>query len=58
MSGKAARKTSGTEWNFLPSPLTFELFYQISFTPNRLEVSNCDHVGWHMKEMSKDPHYA
>ena len=33
------RKTSGTERCFLPSPLTFELFCQITFMPIRLDVS-------------------
>ena len=49
-SGKAARKTSGAERCFSPSPLTFELFYRIIFTPIRLKVSNCDHVGRHVKK--------
>ena len=49
----AARKTSGTEWCFLPSPLTFELFYRITFTPIRLKVSNCDHVGRHVNKCPK-----
>ena len=52
-SGEAARKTSGTERCFLPSPLTFELFYRITFTPIRLKVSNCDHVGRHVKKCPK-----
>ena len=43
-------ETSGTERCFLPSPLTFELFYRITFTPIRLKVSNCDHVGRHVKK--------
>ena len=53
MSGEAARKTSGTERCFLPSPLTFELFYRITFTPIRLKVSNCDRVGRHVKKCPK-----
>ena len=52
-SGEAARKTSGTERCFLPSPLTFELFYRITFTPIRLKVSDCDHVGRHVKKCPK-----
>ena len=52
-SGEAARKTSGTERCFLPSPLTFELFYRITFTLIRLKVSDCDHVGWHVKKCPK-----
>ena len=52
-SGEAARKTSGTERCFLPSPLTFELFYRITFTPIRLKVSSRDHVGRHVKKCSK-----
>ena len=35
------------------SPLTFELFYRITFTPIRLKVSNCDHVGRHVKKCPK-----
>ena len=38
---------------FLPSPLTFELFYRITFTPIRLKVSDCDHVGRHVKKCPK-----
>ena len=49
----AARKTSGTERCFLPPPLTFELFVRITFTPIRLEVSNCDHVDRHVKKCQK-----
>ena len=52
-SGEAARKTSGTERCFLPSPLTFELFYRITFTPIRLKVFDCDHVGRHVKKCPK-----
>ena len=52
-SGEAARKTSGTERCFLPSPLTFELFQRITFTPIRLKVSNCDHVGRHVRKCPK-----
>ena len=51
--GQAARKTSGTERCFLPSTLTFELFYRITFTPIRLDVSNCDHVHRHVKKCQK-----
>ena len=54
-SGEAARKTSGTERCFLPSPLTFALFYRITFTPIRLKVSNCDHVARHMKRSVQRP---
>ena len=46
-------KTSGTERCFLPSPLTSELFYRITFTPIRLKVSDCDHVGRHVKKCPK-----
>ena len=49
----ATRKTSGTERCFSPSPLTFELFYQITFTPITLKVSDCDHVGRHVKKCPK-----
>ena len=49
----ATRKTSGTERCFSPSPLTFELFYRITFTPIRLKVSDCDHVGRHVKKCPK-----
>ena len=52
-AGEAARKTSGTERCFLPSPLTFALFYRITFTPIRLKVSDCDHVGRHVKKCPK-----
>ena len=52
-SGEATRKTSDTERCFLPSPLTFALFYRITFTPIRLKVSNCDNVGRHMKKCPK-----
>ena len=52
-SGEAARKTSGTERCFLPFPLTFVLFYRITFTPIRLKVSNCDRVGRHVKKCPK-----
>ena len=52
-SGEAARKTSGTERCFLPFPLTFVLFYRITFTPIRLKVSDCDHVGRHVKKCPK-----
>ena len=44
---------SDAERCFLPSPLTFELFYRITFTPIRLKVSNCDHVGRHVKKCPK-----
>ena len=50
---EATRKTSGTERCFLPFPLTFELFYRITFTPIRLKVSNRDHVGRHVKKCPK-----
>ena len=52
-SGEAARKTSGTERCFLPFPLTFVLFYRITFTPIRLKVSNYDRVGRHVKMCPK-----
>ena len=52
-SGEAASKTSGTERCFLPFPLTFVLFYRITFTPIRLKVSNCDRVGRHVKKCPK-----
>ena len=52
--GEAARKTSGTERCFLPSPLTFELFYRITFTPIRLKVSDCVHLGRHVKKCPKN----
>ena len=52
-SSEAARKTSGTERCFLPSPLTFELFYRITFTLIRLKVSDCDHVGRHVQKCPK-----
>ncbi|CAH3191375.1 unnamed protein product [Porites evermanni] len=51
--GEAARKTSGTERCFLPSPLTFALFYRITFTPIRLKVSDCDQVGRQVKKCPK-----
>ena len=49
----AARKTSGTERCFSPSPLTFEFFDRITFTPIRLEVSNCDYADRHVKKCQK-----
>ena len=52
-AGEAARKTSGTERCFLPSPLTFALFYRSTLTPIRLKVSDCDHVGRHVKKCPK-----
>ena len=47
---KPREKASGMERCFSSSPLTFELFYRITFTPIRLEVSNCDHVDQHEKK--------
>ena len=38
---------------FYRSPLTFELFYRITFTPIRLKVSDCDHVVRHVKKCPK-----
>ena len=31
-------------------PVDLCTFYQITFTPNRLKVSDCDHVGRHVKK--------
>ena len=50
---RSREKTSGTERCFLPSPLTFAPFYRITFTPIRLKVSDCDHVGRHVKKCPK-----
>ena len=52
------RHIFGRSWShqrrcFLPSPLTFELFYPITFTPIRMKVSNRDHVGLHVKKCPK-----
>ena len=52
-AAKPREKTSGTERCFLPFPLTIELFYRITFTPIRLKVSDCDHVGRHVKKCPK-----
>ena len=52
-SSEAARKTSGTVWCFLRSPLTFELFYRITFMSIRMKVSNHDFVGRHVKKCPK-----
>ena len=47
------RKPLARRGAFLASPLTFELFYRITFTPIRLKVSDCDHVGRHVKKCPK-----
>ena len=56
-SGEAARKTSGTERCFLPSPLTFELFLSDYIYANQIESLRQWSCGPAPEEMSKDPHY-
>ena len=34
-------------------PVDLRTFYRITFTPIRLKVSNCDHVGRHLKKCLK-----
>ena len=49
-SGEAVRKASGPERYDLPFPLKFDLFWQISFKPIKSNISNSNHMDWHVKK--------